>query len=276
MKKLAILLPALMLPGAASAADMVMSAPAMQPTMNLPAVVDWSGFYAGIQAGYGFGSTGQIQLSPFTFGNLITAFTPAGAPSGSSFNGDGSFSDGFIGGAHIGYDSQAGNLVYGALLDLSYVDLSDEQRAFSRSPAPYIITRDLDFLATLRGRVGYTFGENFLGYVTGGLAYGDVDFSYRQGALSPATTISTSGGQNNNFGYTVGGGVEARLTQNWSFGVEYLYTNLGGNDFAVNLQGGPFGGTGGQPGSNADGTNLTGTDRNFDFHTISAKISYRF
>lgn len=264
-----------MLATPAMSADVTYQEPAPMP-VDVISTMSWEGFYAGIQAGYGFGSTGQVQLDPFTNPALIAAFTPAGAPNGSSFNANGDFSNGFVGGVHIGYDWQAGNIVYGALLDLNYTDISDEQRAFSRSPAPYIISRDVDYLATLRGRVGYAFSDSFLGYVTGGLAYGDVDFGYRQGALSPASTVTTSGGQDSDFGYTIGGGAEARLTRNWSFGVEYLYTNLGGNDFTANLQGGPFGGVGGGAGSNPDGTNLTGTDGDFDFHTVTAKISYRF
>jgi outer membrane immunogenic protein len=126
----------------------------------------------------------------------------------------------------------------------------------------------------LRGRLGYAFSDNLLGYVTGGLAYGDVDFSYRQ--PGSGATFTTSGGQRNDFGYTVGGGVEARVTQNWSIGLEYLYTDLGRNDFRADLQGGPFGGAGGAAGSNPGGTTLTGTDSRFDFHTVTAKISYRF
>ncbi|MFN3765436.1 MAG: outer membrane protein [Aliihoeflea sp.] len=275
MKRILLALAATFAASSAMAADVIYNEPAPMP-MGVVSNVSWAGFYAGIQAGYGFGSTGQVQLDPFTAA-LVTPFSPgvAGDPPG-GFNANGDFEDGFVGGVHVGYDWQAGNIVYGAILDVNYTDIGDEQRAFSRSPAEYVISRDLDYLATLRGRLGYAFSENFLGYVTGGLAYGDVDFNYRQGARSPATTVTTSGGQDSDFGYTVGGGVEARLTQNWSIGLEYLYTDLGDNDFQANLQGGPFGGTGGNAGSNPGGTNLTGTDGDFDFHTVTAKISYRF
>lgn len=273
MKRILIGLAATFAASSAMAADVIYSEPAPMP-MGMVSSMSWAGFYAGIQAGYGFGSTGQIQLDPFTFGPLVTAFTPPGAAPGSSFNANGDFDNGFVGGVHIGYDWQAGNIVYGAILDINYTDLGDEQRAFSRTPAEYVISRDLDYLATLRGRLGYAFSDNLLGYVTGGLAYGDVDFSYRQ--PGSAATFTTSGGQRNDFGYTVGGGVEARVTQNWSVGLEYLYTDLGRNDFRADLQGGPFGGAGGAAGSNPGGTTLTGTDSRFDFHTVTAKISYRF
>ncbi|MBP0437902.1 porin family protein [Tianweitania sediminis] len=277
MKKLLLAASTAALTFPAFAADVVMEEPPAPMVMEVPASTGWSGVYVGLQAGYGFGDDGQVQLSPFTNPGLIGAFTPAGAAAGSSFNANGDFDDGFVGGAHIGYDHQIGNIVIGGILDVSYTDLGDEQRAFSRSPAEYVIERELDLLATLRARLGYSFAnDRFLAYATGGVAYGDVDFNYRQGALSPASTVSTSGGQDSDFGYTVGGGVEMRMTQNVSFGLEYLYTNLGDNDFNANLQGGPFGGVGGAVGSNPGGTNLTGSDDDFDFHTIQAKISYRF
>jgi outer membrane immunogenic protein len=259
----------------AFAADVVMEEPPVPAVVEAPATMGWSGLYVGLQAGYGFGDDGQVQLSPFTPG-LVGPFTPAGAPVGSSFNANGDFNDGFVGGAHIGYDQQYGNIVFGGVLDINYTELGDEQRAFSRSPAEYVIERDLDYLATLRARLGYAFNDRFMAYATGGVAYGDVDFNYRQGAASPATTVSTSGGQDSDFGYTVGGGIEMRATQKISFGLEYLYTNLGGNDFEANLQGGPFGGAGGAAGSTPGGTTLTGTDGDFDFHTVTAKVSYRF
>ena len=273
MKKLFLLAPLMLAATPAAAADLAYKAPSV--VAPLPEAWTWEGFYMGLQAGYGFGSTGEAELSPFAFPGLITAFTPAGQPAGSSFNANGSFNDGFVGGAHIGYDWQAGNIVVGAVLDISYADLGDEQRAFSRSPADYVVSRELDFLATLRARLGYAFNERFLVYATGGLAYGDVDISYRQGSASPAA-FTTQGGQDSDFGYTVGGGVETRFTQNISFSVEYLYTNLGGNDFQANLNNGPFGGAGGAPGSSPTGTVLTGSDDDFDFHTVSAKIAYRF
>jgi outer membrane immunogenic protein len=256
----------------AFAADAVYVDPPMEAP---PPVGDWTGFYAGVQLGGAFGSTGQAQLSPFAFPGLVTAFTPAGQVPGSSFNANGDFNDSIIGGGHVGYDWQFDRIVVGGVLDFNFTNVNDEQRAFSRSPADYVITRDLDFLATLRGRVGYLFTDNLLAYATGGLAYGDVDISYRQGPLSPAV-FNTSGGQDSDFGYTVGGGLEAKLTQQVSIGVEYLYTNLGGNDFQANLSNGPFGGAGGAVGSNAGGTTLTGTDSDFDFHTVQVKLSYRF
>jgi len=257
MKSIFFAAPLAFLATSAFAADpMIMEEPV--------AIGDWSGFYAGIQLGGAFGGdNGILQLSPFTPG-LQTAFAPG-------FNGD--FDSSVIGGIHAGYDWQFGNIVVGALADFSGADVGDRQSGFSTTPAAYNIERDLNWLATIRGRVGYAASPSFLPYITGGLAFGDVDFSYSQPG-SGAVVQSITGGQDA-VGYAVGAGGEYRVTQNVSLGLEYLYTNLGGNDYVVNIAGGGAGGTAfgaiGGP-----GTNLTGSDGDFDFHVIQMKLSYRF
>lgn len=263
--KLAMLIAAgLLASNTAFAADAVEEV----PMMEAPAVGEWTGFYAGIQLGYGFGSTGELQLSGFADNPALqTAFTPVGLPGGSAYTGEGDFEDGFVGGVHIGYDVQMSNWVVGGVLDVNYTDVGDGQRAFSRTPARYEITRELDYLITARARLGYLVTPTTLAYATGGVAYGDVDFSYEQ--PGSAATFTTAGGQDSDIGYTVGAGVETKVSERITIGVEYLYTNLGGNDFAATLTGGPFSGV-------TPTTDLTTGDDDFDFHTISLKMSYRF
>lgn len=265
MRKLLVLAPFAILSFPAFAADAVMDVEPQPPMAEIVPVGDWTGFYAGVQIGGAFGGdSGVINLSPFTPG-LQTAFAPG-------FSGD--FDNGVIGGVHVGYDWQFGQIVVGGILDLTGTDIGDVQQGRSITPATYTIERDLDYLATLRARIGYTVTPSILAYATGGIAYGKVDFSYSQPGSGAA--FNTSGGQDNDIGYTVGAGVEAKVTQKISLGLEYLYTNLGGNDFRANLVNGPFGGPTGAPGSNPAGTTLTGSDGDFDFHTVQLKLSYRF
>lgn len=264
-----------LLASTAMAADMmVYSDPA--PIVPTPMPADaWTGFYIGGQAGYGFGSTGIYVLDrnrDGVFGDYIAAFDPAVNPAAGGFSGN--FSNGFVGGVHAGYDWQFGNFVVGVLADLNYMDIKDQQSGFSATPAFYTVERELDYLATARLRAGYAFSDTFLAYATGGVAYGDV--KHRFLTDTPANVI-VSGGQNNNWGYSVGGGAEMKLTSNISFGLEYLYTNLGGNDFNANLSGAPGTGAGNAFGTGgADSTDSRGSSGDFDFHTITAKISYRF
>lgn len=245
----------------AYAADAIVDVP--------PAVGEWTGFYAGVQIGGAFGSDPDgIELDPLT-PTLATAFSPNAAVPDAGFSGD--FDNGVIGGLHIGYDQQFDNIVFGGIVDVSFTDIGDFQRGRSRTPANYDFERELDVLATARLRLGYAFGR-VLPYVTGGLAYGDVDSSYED---TSAALIQGQSEDDDNFGYTVGGGVEALVTEKISIGVEYLYTDLGDVGVTTNLAGGgangmAFGAIGGP------GTNLSGEDEDFDFHSVQVKLSYRF
>ena len=85
----------------------------------------------------------------------------------------------------------------------------------------------LDYLATIRGRVGYTLTPNLLGYVTGGLAIGGGSAS-ATGTLFPLGFPTWTGaGSASRVGWTIGAGAEYALSNNWSVKGEYLYYNLG-------------------------------------------------
>lgn len=263
--------PAVLFSLSAHAADAVLDQEPAPPVSEYVQPADnWTGFYVGGQIGGAFGDSGIFTMDrdgDGRYGDYLPAFDPSVNPAAGGF--DGSFSDGVTGGVHAGYDWQVGNVVLGGLIDLSFTDIGDRQSGYSSTPAFYDINRDLDYLATLRGRLGYAFTPAVMAYATGGLAYGEVDYSFSSD--TPAA-FSSSGGSDSDFGYTVGGGVEAKVTQNISFGVEYLYTNLGGNDYTVNLSG-PAAFSG--PGS-AGSTNARGSDSDFDFHTVQLRMSYRF
>ena len=255
-----------MLAAPAYAADAVSYEPA--PVAEV-AVGDWSGFYAGVQLGGAFGNSGIFSMDrngDGVFGDYLPAFDPAVTPLAGGFDGD--FNSGFVGGIHVGYNWQMDRIVFGGLLDVSYADIGDRQSGFSGTPAFYHIDREIDWLATARLKLGYAFTDRVMAYATGGLAYGDVD--YRFVSNTPAASVVTGGGHD--FGYTVGGGVEAMVTERVSVGLEYLYTNLGDNDFNVNLSGpAAFSGAG-----SAGSTDARGSDRDLDFHTIQFKVSYHF
>lgn len=133
--------------------------------------------------------------------------------------------DGFIGGGQVGYNYQFGGWVAGLELDFQGVATSGGGSnlfgtvtvpPFVANPVNQImsVSRSLDWLGTLRGRVGYTFTPTLLIYGTGGLAYGQVGSS-----TSILQNISNLGGavppygSFGNFnqalvGWTAGGGLE--------------------------------------------------------------------
>jgi outer membrane immunogenic protein len=137
----------------------------------------------------------------------------------------------------------------------------------STTPAFYTFERDLEWLASGRLRGGLAF-DRFLVYATGGFAYGSMDYSFETN--SPANLADVSEGDEDAWGYTVGGGVEALLTSNVSFGLEYLYTDLDADTQTARFDSGPFAAV------NPDGTDLQADDDDFDFHTIRGVVTYRF
>ena len=112
--------------------------------------------------------------------------------------------------------------------------------------------------------------DRFLLYVNGGVAYGNFDSDFVSNTV--ATIVARRQRSDEDaWGYTVGGGVEALLTQRVSIGVEYLYTDLDADTAQVTLSG--AGASGGPFGA---GTDIRPDDDEFDFHTIRGILKYRF
>jgi outer membrane immunogenic protein len=105
-------------------------------------------------------------------------------------------------------------------------------------PVAHFLSQKIDWFGTVRGRVGSTITPSLLVYVTGGLAYGQVD------STSTVSGINIFGAQGTNTftlvpaavafssrttktGWTLGGGIEGLLGGNWTGKIEYLYLDLG-------------------------------------------------
>ena len=154
------------------------------------AYYNWTGFYAGINAGYGFGDSTWSAVPAAT-----------NKPKG------------FLVGGTLGYNYQVGSIVLGIEGDIDWSDVKD-----SVTCAPGVTCETSNgWLATIRGRAGYAF-DRWMPYVTGGGAYGNV-----KATRSPPAVSSS----NDQFGWTVGAGVEYAFLGNWSAKLEYLYVDLG-------------------------------------------------
>jgi outer membrane immunogenic protein len=179
---------------------------------------NWSGASIGIAGGYGWGNSSQTDSGvPCTFfGTCVTIII---------IPDDGSYSvgGGIIGGT-LGYDWQKGPWVFGTQGDYSWANISgSSSTCAASSPVPHNCGAKLESLGTLRGRIGYAMAAtgNWLPYVTGGFAVGD---------LKAWDALFPSSGSDFRAGWTVGAGVEVGLTQNWTFKVEYLYVDLGNGE----------------------------------------------
>jgi outer membrane immunogenic protein len=81
------------------------------------------------------------------------------------------------------------------------------------------------WVGTTRARLGYAF-DRWLPYVTGGIAYGNIQ------AVQPTSTTT-----NTYVGWTAGAGLEVALNRNWSTKVEYLHIDLGTANFVGSASG---------------------------------------
>jgi outer membrane immunogenic protein len=263
----------------------------------------WTGFYAGLNAGYGFGTNSNVQAIAIgqdkpVFGGYLynEKFYSSGygeplllsLPTGAGFAQSGSFANtqnGFIGGGQVGYNYQLGqSFVIGIEADMqgtgirgtshgigvgvgsvsnyyapAAAGIAAEQvngnRGFSwdaNSVGVTNVNAGVDWLGTVRGRVGYLFTPTMLLYATGGLTYGGVYANVNAAATTGITpnlgdlrVLELGRGMNNSLygvnytfvgggnksqtlvGWNVGGGIEWMFMPNWSIKAEGIYWNMG-------------------------------------------------
>ena len=175
----------------ALAADLPRALPTKAPVF-VPVTYNWTGFYLGINGGYGWG------------GSNWSSFGTSASP------------DGFLVGGTAGYNWQApgSQWVFGLEGDIDY---SNIRGGSTNAACPTGCQTRNNWLGTFRGRVGYAF-DRIMPYVTGGLAVGDVEA--RQNGFAGVSDTKA--------GWTVGGGIEAAIAGNWTAKVEYLHVDLGG------------------------------------------------
>ncbi|MGE5159749.1 MAG: carbohydrate porin [Gemmatimonas sp.] len=177
---------------AASATDLPLKAPALK------AVYDWTGFYVGGHFGYGGGSLGPGSNALPQQG-IFFPHSPTG----------------LIGGYQMGYNRQfADHVVLGLEADASFTSPTD-QPALARAPAPFNTT--LDYVGTLRGRIGYAFGR-WMPFATGGFAWGHTHVDVNDGSGAFIKHYQT--------GWTAGLGLEFAVSGNWTAKLEYDYIDL--------------------------------------------------
>ncbi|HEY2754132.1 MAG TPA: outer membrane beta-barrel protein [Pseudolabrys sp.] len=201
---------------------------------------NWTGFYLGVQGGYGWdkGSTTHSPIDPFFADFFTPPFLDGEIPATSSLT-----SKGFLGGIEGGYNHQYGQAVFGLEADFSYSGIRGSTTSVSPQvgATPSLTTADdkkLEWFGTLRGRLGFLPAPSVLAFVTGGLAYGKTVASTTTTAYfaSPGNDFDcstnfftcTAGSTSSvRAGWTLGAGFESFIARNWSVKAEYLYYDLG-------------------------------------------------
>ncbi len=177
---------------AAHAADLPARMAPPAPLVAVP-VFTWTGFYVGVNAGYGWNTNDDDVVI-----------------NGTTYEADDE--GGFVGGGQVGYNYQIGSFVVGLETDIQYADIGGDNDFGG-------ILDDDDsesWFGTVRARAGYAFDRALI-YATGGLAYGEVSNGF-----SSSDDVSV--------GWTIGAGVEYAFTNNLTAKVEGLYVNLEQDD----------------------------------------------
>jgi outer membrane immunogenic protein len=197
--------------GSAFAADLPSRAP---PPVYIPPtpIFTWTGIYVGGQVGYAWG-TQKANLS-----------LPDGSTLYNSYN-----AEGVIGGAHVGYNYQVNQWVVG-------IEGSVDGTSLSKTFVPGVdgvFVNNVGFVpgagtsyttsspvqGSIRGRVGIAWDRALI-YATGGAAFGGFTASY-------STPYGYASLSSTRVGWTVGGGIEYAVTNNWSVRAEYRYSDFG-------------------------------------------------
>ena len=195
------------LSGSAFAADLPPSPPPRAPAVYVPAVLpvyNWSGFYIGINGGWGWAS------------GTITDTVTSGPLAGLTGTSSGNINGGIFGG-QIGANYQIDYLALGIEGDW---DWSGQQRTDTFGCGVGCTVSEnikIGWIATIRGRIGYAMDRVLL-YATGGGAFTHTSDNVTATGIGTIFNASST-----NPGWTIGAGAEWAFAQNWTARVEYLY-----------------------------------------------------
>jgi outer membrane immunogenic protein len=190
--------------GAAGAADLAIRTPGAPPPEVSPAPYNWNGPYFGVSFGLAVGQSRQSAA----FGDLTPSFDMTGG----------------VFGFALGYNWQAGKLLYGVDTDIS---LSTKRGTsgyiLPGAPAGSLAETREQWIATYRGRIGLV-QESWMFYVTGGGATADVKITATEpfpGIVGIASESKTR------WGWAAGAGVEAGRIHSFTVKAEYIYADFG-------------------------------------------------
>jgi outer membrane immunogenic protein len=188
---------------AASAADLPDNVYAAPPPLYVrTSVFYWTGFYLGVNGGWGEANLPNYDLNP----------------------------NGWMTGGQFGYVQMWDTkVVTGIEIDGDFAQLKETQTG-TVAGIPVSVTETMDGFGTVRGRLGYAFDRALL-YSTAGFAWVHGNLSGTAAGL----TVSTGG---MHFGWTVGAGVEYAFNSNWTGKVEYLFADLGPQSYINSISSG--------------------------------------
>jgi len=204
----------------AVAADLPARVYSKAPIVSMSSVYNWSGFYVGANVGGGWATanlTDVTNVAPF-----------AGLVPGDSFS---NRMSGVIGGGQIGYNWQVSRWVFGVEAMFDGADIKGSQFPAFGIGDDYFTTR-VRSMFLLTGRIGYAI-NNWLPYVKGGYATGDIRASVLDTNAANGSPVGGGAGGSWRSGGTVGAGLEYGFGGNWSAGVEYDYARFNSDRYEL-------------------------------------------
>lgn len=225
----------------------------------------WNGFYSGINIGLGLGQLSNNNVQSYSMNSYSAAgdvLNDKSFPS-KAFNGvSNSPQFGFIGGGQVGYNIQTSSKSFlGLEADLQWSSMSSKVNysgvdgsVASNNGTPFetyyafgntSIQTGVNWLSTIRGRIGYSFLRDTLVYATGGAAYSNV-FINNTNTINLSETYIAGGSENfgnysstssssfTRLGWVAGFGGEWMFARNYSLKGEALYYDLGNVNYISN------------------------------------------
>jgi len=196
--------------GTALAADLPVRGPAAAPVPVFVAAMNWSGFYVGLHAGYGWATDNWVSVAG---ASLFTDRVP-----GDTFSYD---QKGWLGGAQLGYNWQFNSFVLGLEGSASFANVKESALSVFGA-ADDVFSTKYSTIVSGAVRGGFTFGNALL-YAK--IGYAGVNVKRSTVDAVPAN-VGVNADTNWHTGMLLGAGLEYAFTRNWSAALEYNYYNL--------------------------------------------------
>jgi outer membrane immunogenic protein len=230
----------------AVAADMAVKAPYVAPYL-------WTGWYAGINAGYAdIQSTVTNASTPTPDAALgvvagvsegLAALTSGKVQTGSGTD--------FAGGGQIGYNLQLNSFVVaGFEADIQGTAGSSSNGSVTTGTivvgAPVTSTESAKvsttWVSTVRGRLGLLVTPNWMVFATAGFAFGgnNVSASIAQTGTNGFAGAGSGSFSDTHWGGAFGGGLEWMFARGWSAKAEYVHYDLGVGNFTYSATSSTF------------------------------------
>lgn len=188
--------------------------------------VDWTGCSVGVAGGY----AQHDSTTPLAAG---------------SYDGGSHTNEGALVGARLGCDIQFDQIVLGIQGSYDWMNINGRNDFYPVGPGlPEYSETTANWFGTATARAGFLVTPSLLVYVKGGAAWLNVDYSDYDTGVGGPTFIGSA--TETRSGWTVGGGLDYSINNNWFASVDYTYADFGTDDIALyglidtlnNVQGG--------------------------------------